>query len=421
MPSDHDDNLLRQAIINIKAGDFSLARRYLELALEMADDRETRTQANYWMSQICSDPLEKRRYLEETIANDPVHPEARRALAVLDGKLKPGEIVNPDALPAQVTGSQVVTAERFTCPKCGGRMVFDGDGRTLVCEYCARNQVLSSAAPQFEQDFITTMATGQGHRTPVTQKTFNCQGCGAHFILPAQQISAVCAYCGSAHVLTMTRELVEPDSIIPMAFSQQQASMLMLTWLQKHKLQPGARLPEPRGVFLPVWTFDMFGFVPWKGTVYRNKQQVPVSGEQNVSLNDIVIPGVRRLPGLLPKMLADFDTSSAPAYDSRYLSGWPAEVYELAMSDASLEARKQAVERVRAKIQAEKGHVSDLQYSSANLSILSFKLVLVPLWNSAYSFEGRDFQVVINGQIGKVYAETHKQGILSWLEDVFGE
>jgi hypothetical protein len=421
MPSDHDDNLLHQAIINIKAGDLSLARRYLELALEMADDRETRTQANYWMSQISSDPLEKRRYLEETIANDPVHPEARRALAVLDGKLKAGEIVNPDALPAQVTESQPGTTERFTCPKCGGRMVFDGDGRTLICEYCSRNQVLSSAAPQFEQDFITTMATSRGHRAPVILKTFNCQGCGAHFILPAQQISTVCAYCGSAHVVVMTRELVEPDSIIPMAFNQRQAAELMLKWLQKHGLQPGIGLAEPRGVYLPVWTFDMFGFIPWTGMVYRNKQQVQVSGEQNVSFNDILIPGVGRLPALFPRMLADFDTSNAPAYDPRYLAGWPAEVYELAMSDASLEARKQAVERMRAKIQAEKGHVNDLQYSSANLSILSFKLVLVPLWNGTYVSDGREFRVLMNGQTGKVYAETHKQGILSWLEDFFGE
>lgn len=46
MPSDHDNNLLREAIINIKANDFSLARRYLERAIDVADDHETRTWAN---------------------------------------------------------------------------------------------------------------------------------------------------------------------------------------------------------------------------------------------------------------------------------------------------------------------------------------------------------------------------------------
>lgn len=195
MPSDYDNNLLRQAILHAKVGEYDLAQRYLERAIELADDHETRVQANYWMSVVVTDPLEKRKYLEETLASEPTHPEARRALAVLDGRLKPGEIVNPDALPPQSAGTQAAGADRFTCPKCGGRMVFAPDGRSLLCEFCTRNQVLTNAAPQFEQDFIVTMASGRGHRAPVAVKTFNCQGCGAQFVLPPAQISSTCTYC----------------------------------------------------------------------------------------------------------------------------------------------------------------------------------------------------------------------------------
>ncbi len=421
MSSDHDDNLLRQAVINIKAQDFVLARRYLEMALEIADDYETRTQANYWMSQICSDPLEKRKYLEETLAIDPTHPEARRALAILDGKLKPAEIVNPDQLPAQLAGTQPANADRFTCPKCGARMVFDGDGHTLICEHCARSQVLNATVPQFEQDFITAMASGRGHRTPVMLKTFNCQGCGAHFIFSAQEISSVCVYCGSPHVVAVTKELVEPDSIIPMACNQRQADLFLDDWIEKNRLHPTGELQGSKGLYLPIWTFDIFGNVLWNGTVYRNKKQVPVSGEQNVGFDDIAIPAIRRFSDLLPKILAGFDTSSAVTYDPRYLSGWPAEVYELSMSDASLDARQRAVERVLTRIHDENGHVNDLNYSSANLSILSFKLVLIPLWHSTYTSGGRDFRVLINGQTGAVYGEMHRQGIIGWFEDVLGK
>jgi len=420
MPSDYDNNLLREAITNIKAKDFSLARRYLERAIDLADDRETRTWANYWMSQVTDDPVEKRKYLEEAVVNDPTHPEARKALAILDGKIKADEIVNPDALPAQSTDTQSPTADRFTCPNCGARMVFDGDGRTLICEHCSRNQTLDNAAPQFEQDFILTMATGKGHRKPVAVKTFNCQGCGAQFILPPQEISSVCAYCGSPHVVIGTKELVEPDSIIPMGFNQRQAALYLVQWAQKHKITPQGMVQAPLGMYLPVWTFDIFGNIPWSGTVYRNKQQIPVSGESNVSFNDIAIPGTPKLADLLPRIMPGFDTSSAPAYDPRYLSGWPAEVYETAMSDASLEARKQAVERTRDHIRSEKGHISDLNYSTSNLSVLSFKLVLIPLWYTTYPLEGRTFRVVINGQNGKVYGETPSHGILDWIGEFLG-
>ena len=421
MPSDYDNNLLREAIINIKANDFSLARRYLERALDIADDGDTRTWASYWMSQICSDPQEKRKYLEDALANDPLHPEARKALAILDGKLKADEIVNPNALPAQSLEAQVSKADRFACPKCGARMVFDGDGRTLVCEHCSRNQVLSKTAPQFEQDFILAMATGKGHRAPVAVKTFNCQGCGAHFILPPQEISVVCSYCGSPHVVVSTKEIVEPDSIVPFAFNQRQAALYLVKWVEKRKIRPEGQVQAPRGMYLPVWTFDIMGSIPWSGTVYQNKRQVPVSGEKAVLFNDIALPGAPKLGDLLPKLISSYDTANAPAYDPRYLSGWPAEDYEVTMSDASLDARKMAVDRTRDQINSEMGHINDLTYSTSNLTIMSFKLVLIPLWYTTYHVEGHDFRVAINGQTGKVYGETNKQGFFGWLEDVLGE
>jgi len=420
MPSDHDNYLLREAIINLKAKDISLARRYLERALDFADDLETRTWANYWMSQITADPVEKRKYLEATLANDPTHPEARKALAILDGKLKPDEIINPEALPAQSTETQNIKANRFTCPKCGGRMVFDGDGRTLICESCTRNETLSHAAPEFEQDFILAMATGKGHRAPVAVKTFNCQGCGAQFILPPQEISVVCAYCASPHVVAETKELVEPDSIIPMAFNQRQAALYLVKWVEARKFKPEGQVQAPRGMYLPVWTFDIFGTVPWSGTVERNDRKVVVTGEKNVSFDDLMVPGTPKLADLLPRIMPGFDTSSAPAYNPRYLSGWPAEVYLLTMSSASLEARKQAAARVRDRIHSEMGHVGDLNYSTANLSILSFKLVLIPIWFTTYPLEGRDFRVIINGQTGEVYGETNQKGILGWLGGLLG-
>jgi Flp pilus assembly protein TadD len=141
--TDYDNQLLRHAIIHARAGEFDIARAYLERALDLADDRETRVQANYWMSQIVTDPDEKRAFLEETLANEPTHPEARRALAIMDGKLKPEEIVNPDALPAISTEPQAAKADRFACPKCGGRMVFAPDGRPSKAQPLSWNRISS--------------------------------------------------------------------------------------------------------------------------------------------------------------------------------------------------------------------------------------------------------------------------------------
>ena len=97
--TEYDNDLLREGILHFKVKEYDLARNYFKRALENADDLQTRAQANFYLSQLTDDPVRKRNYLEETLAIDMTHPEARRLLAILDGKLKAGEIVNPDALP----------------------------------------------------------------------------------------------------------------------------------------------------------------------------------------------------------------------------------------------------------------------------------------------------------------------------------
>ena len=420
MPSDYDNDLLHEAILNIKARDFAMARHYLERALELADDWDTRTQANFYMSQLADDPAQKRQYLEETLALDPTHIEARRALAILDGKLKPEDIVDADHLPVQATETHNATANRFVCPKCGSRMVFDGDGRTLVCESCARQETLSSAHPQNEQDFIVAMANGQGQRRPVAMNTFACQGCGARFLLPPEVISETCSYCGSVYVLAGTAELVEPDSIIPLAFNQHEAALHLVEWVEKHKITPQGKVRAPRGLYMPVWTFDIMGDVPWSGTVHRNKQTVHVSGDEAAGFDAIIIPASSKLGDLFQKALKEYAFSSASAYDPRYLAGWPAEIYEMAMAPASLEARGRVVDRIKEIIHADTPGVYDLGYSTSGLSILSFKLVLVPVWVTEYSLEDHIFRVLINGQNGAVYGETPSHGILDWIGNALG-
>ncbi len=417
MGSQYDNDLLKEATYHVRSGDYETARRYLQRALDIADDLDTKMRANYFMAVISSEPAEKRNYLENVLAIDPVHPEARRELALLDGRLKPSDIVDPDNLPAQSTDPQNVRANRFTCPKCGGKMVFDGDG-SLTCEYCSRNETLENAPPEAEKDFIVAMATGQGHRKPVAVQIFHCQGCGAEFILPPKVISKDCSYCGSPHVISQgSRELLEPDAIIPMALDQRQAARQLVNWVEKNKIEPSSKVQAPRGIYLPVWTFDIGGNVPWHGMVERDDRLVKVSGIQPVFHNDLPIPAASHLPTLMEKLLPEFHFPSAATYNPRYLSGWPAEVYEFSMSDASLKARQKAVSRLRRDIKIQHRGVMNLSYSTSGIFVQSFKLVLAPIWLTEVPYEGQTLPVVINGSSGQVHGETPSRGILDWLGD----
>jgi hypothetical protein len=93
---DYSKELLRAGIIEAKAGHRESARRYLDRAIYMSGSHETLAEAWFWMSEVSGDELEKRKALENCLAHDIHHARARRALAILEGRLKVYEIVNPD-------------------------------------------------------------------------------------------------------------------------------------------------------------------------------------------------------------------------------------------------------------------------------------------------------------------------------------
>ncbi len=415
--TDYDNNLLEQGILHFKSKEFAAARRYCERALETSDDYTTRARAYYYLSLMADDPKEKRNYLEEVLAIDPGHAEARRELAIIDGRLKPDEIVDADALAPQTTGTVRTQADRFTCPKCGGRMTYAPDGRSLICEYCNRADNLGDRRAK-EQDFFAAMATSKGHRAPVATQIFHCQGCGAEFVLPPEEMSAVCAYCGSAHITRQQRELSTPDAVIPMTVDQRAAARALVEWVEKNHITPAAKVEAPRGFYLPVWTFDLLGSIPWNGFIYRDKKRIPVSGEEPVSSHGTRVAASQKLADLLPDLLPGFDFYSAAAYDPRFLAGWPVQVYEVPLSDAALDARETVVKDTRAKVFRDNGQVMDLSYKTAGVSISAFNLVLLPLWLTEVPVEDRTLRVVINGATGAVHGETPKRGLTGWIENL---
>jgi len=410
MPNEYDNDLLREGVLHFKSKDYAMARRYFERALSVADDLQTQAQANYFLSQVTDDPAQKRKYLEETLAIDMGHAAARRALAILDGRLKTAELINPDDLPVPVAGTQEATAKRFVCPNCGGRMVYTPDGASLVCENCSSRQKLNTASPGAEQDFFVAMANGKGFQKTISAKTFQCQGCGANFLLAPTELSAACAYCGSPHVLVgeAAQELVIPDAIIPMVVDLEYAKSQLLQWVKKKLHGQNERTRPLRGLYLPVWAFNLIGSIPWSGQAVRNKRPVPVSGEHPAIYNDVCIPASARLDRLLQELLPDFNLAATPAYNPGFLAGWPAQVCEKVMSDAALEARSICVHHILRDIRSQNGELNNLLYSVSAISVTSYRLILLPVWVTGYSSGKTAVRLMINGQNGKVLAEKNQ-------------
>jgi hypothetical protein len=447
MFSDYGKELLRSGIIEAKSGNRDAARRYLDRAVYMSNDHDVLSEAWFWMSEVIDDKVEKRKALENCLAHDLRHARARRALAILDGKLKAEDVIDPDKLPSAPEGLHAANVDRFMCPKCGGRMSFAPDGGSLVCEYCSRNQKFSIAQPgtASEKDFIIAMATARGHGKPLDQQVFHCEGCGCEFILPPSQISSTCVYCGSPHVVNWETEeqLLAPDGIIPHAFDQKRAVQLLVDWVQGNGIKPEKQVDKPRGVYLPLWTFDIGGEIAYTGEVYgdndedgnvlfqlNSSRQRPlrrVSDRYPVQVNDIPIPASRKLSAVFLRLIPTFELKGIKPYDPRYLANWPAEVYDIPMAEASLDARSQSFKRYQRELPSLLMPITITSTSSADMSVESFRLNLLPIWMTELPFGGREHIVLINGQNGTVASDLPEKkkektgGLLEWLGDLLEE
>ena len=439
MFSDYGKELLRSGIIDAKAGNKESARRYLDRAVYMSNDHDVLAEAWFWMSEVLDDKGEKRKALENCLAHDLQHARARRSLAILDGKLKANEIINPDKLPLAPEGLRAANADRFMCPKCGGRMSFAPDGQSLVCDYCSRNQKFSFAQPGSaeEKDFIIAMATARGHGKPLDQQLFHCEGCGCEFILPPNQLSSTCVYYGSPHVVNWESEdeLLAPDGIIPHAFDQKHAVQLLIEWVKANEIKPEKQVEQPRGVYLPLWTFDLGGELDYVGEKadetdirYGSKYQkmIRVKGTYPVQVNDIPIPASRKLSAVFLKLIPTFELRGVKPYDARYLANWPAEVYDIPMAEASLDARAQSLKHYKYDLPNLLAPINLISTASANMTVDSFRLNLLPVWMTEIPFGGREHLILINGQNGTVASDLPEKkkesaGLMDWLGDLLGE
>lgn len=432
--SDATRDLLARGIGAVKAGDKDQARFFLEWALRTDADTEHRIQAWLWLSEVCDGPAEKRECLENILAHDPYHPLARRGLAILNGRLNPADVIDPNRPlpPTPDSGQQPLHARRFVCPDCGGKLTSDADGQTLTCAYCQRQQTLYRAIEEGamieEEDFAVALATAKGHSQPSATRAFQCQACGVSFMLRPGVLSLVCPYCTSVYVVNLaeTRQLISPQAIIPFSISQTRATTALQTWLEEEN-RPWS-IGSLVGLYLPAWSFDLGGTAGWRAQATDGATGIPAqrpqSGSYPIFYEDIVVPASHTLPPQLAEELQHYDLKGLVPFQTGYLADWPAETYQISAADASLVARHRAWERLQVelgvRLDLELRAAGEVSFSSAGMVVEAFKLVLLPIWIAHYQGHAGEETAVVNGQTGRVRAKRQRSGLTGWLSKLLG-
>ncbi len=416
--SDGARDLLVRGIAAAKAGERAEARHYLEWALRQEPSGEQELEAKVWLSEAAEDPQEARRWLEDILAGDPTNPRARRRLALLDGRLRSEEIVDPDRPPPVPSDDSDIESKRFVCPACGGPMAYAPDGEGLHCDHCGHRAAVGSTLEDPgspENDFVLALATARGHTRPKASRTFDCTACGARFLLAAATLSLTCPYCDATYTVEAGDErlLIAPEMLAPMAIAEPDVRRRLIAWAGgDHAPLVINRLTA---VYLPVWLFEMGGVVDWSAAPTGNHgwpaQAEPHSGTES-PLSPMAILASSRLTADQAGAAEEFEPARLVPFEAAYLAAWPAETYSLLLSDAALRARQRSLEATGDRLAAADG-ARRPSLRSARMVVDSFRLVLVPVWLAAVRLAETEISIALSGTTGIVHAARPSRNVRS--------
>ncbi len=181
-----------------------------------------------------------------------------------------------------------------------------------------------------------------------------------------------------------------------------------------------------QGIYVPYWTYDAATetrYTGQRGTIYHESRSVmrngrretvrvqkirwhPVSGRVARFFDDVLVLASRSLPRRYTDALAPWDLADLEPYNPEYLAGFAAEGYTVALDEGFAEARDYMDRVIRRDVKFDiGGDRQRITSMKTDISDVTFKHVLLPVWLAAYKYRGRTYRFVVNGRSGRVRGE----------------
>lgn len=344
---------------------------------------------------------------------------------------------------APVSAEPEAVPVTFTCPKCGGRLGYDLKSSGIACEYCGYQAPVSTTqvgtrAGKFEFTLETLQAAEAGWGEMRNQ--LHCDNCGAELSYPKGAVAAACPYCASnkVNVTLSERKELRPQVLVPFAIKPDGLQAIISEWFSQGWLHPGklaqsAALRKFVPFYLPYWTFSADFEADWKAQVahvvtetywdpgsksHRTRTRTEwrwESGSIDDQVQNLLVCGVNpsRLNWNLLKEIEPYDLRGLVKFQPELLAGMNAQAYDLPLVEAWDKG---------------KGEIRDLAVEQAisgktvrNLSIdliydnEKWRYIFLPVFIAVYRFNEKTYQVMVNGQSGKVSGQKPIDWTKAWL------
>ena len=187
--------------------------------------------------------------------------------------------------------------------------------------------------------------------------------------------------------------------------------------MRKHPIQ---------GTFVPYWGFDANTYSHYsgeRGDNYTTTRTVTVNGKRQTrtvvkirwryasgnvdhEFDNVLVSASEQISTKLSQSMQMWDLQKSQQYNPKYLSGYKSELYQVGLPRGLQKGKQIMIQTIRRLVCRDIGgdhqriHKLDTRYEQ-----VGFKLMLMPLWISAFLYNKKTFQFIINGQTGQVKGE----------------
>jgi DNA-directed RNA polymerase subunit RPC12/RpoP len=331
--------------------------------------------------------------------------------------------------------------KHYPCSSCGADLLFEPKDGLLTCPYCGHKEAIpESTEPIEEQSFEQHLSIRPEQETALATNALEvqCQSCGAKSIFMPPEVAGRCEFCG-VQIVAQPKSadpILTPGGVLPFCITQQQASAELKNWLSSRWFAPSGlkyfAQPEAiHGVYLPFWTYDTNTTTYYTGQrgehyyetevyyeqdaqgnqVQRTRQVqhtrwYPASGTVLNAFDDVLIPATRSLTTNHLVALEPWDLVELRAYDPAFLSGFKAQRYQVDLAEGFERAKGAIAPTIESAVHRDiGGDVQRIESLDIRYSNVTFKHLLLPVYAGAYQFNGKLFQIVVNGRTGEIQGD----------------
>ncbi len=322
-----------------------------------------------------------------------------------------------------------------SCVNCGAELLYAPGTKEMQCGYCSYKQDIPPAIDGFEElelkPYLEQLG-GQSHSEQITM--LHCKNCGANQHVEENYKSLHCVYCSMPLIIedAYKDDWILPGAVLPFQFDQKKAHAIFKKWVSglwwaPNNLQKAAIDPQhTKGLYSPFWTFDAqlkSNYTGQRGEYYyvtktvgsgKNKRTVQerrtrwyaASGTVNGFVDDTLIKASKQKKAVIPTAVANWNLKQLETFQTGFLAGFVTEKYTIPLLDGHLSAKDEANNIARRWIHTDiGGDTQRIDRMDMTLTEETFKHVLLPIFISAYRFNGKRYNFFVNGQTGAISGE----------------